>query len=83
MYWLQQRAVGEKTLSCYSEIFAELLEATWVCLGREGVCLERGGEELLQDKNPAEQPRWAIAAMLVREQNIFHCPDNFFSIQKE
>ena len=35
IYRLRQRAVGEKILSCFSEIVAELLEATWAHLGNE------------------------------------------------
>lgn len=54
IYRLRQRAVGEKILSCFSEIVAELLEVTWAHLGNEDICLELDGEELLYYKKPAK-----------------------------
>lgn len=54
--WLRQRTVGKKILSfaTLSEVFATLLEATWVHLDSKDICLELDGEELLYCKNTAE-----------------------------
>lgn len=79
IYWLRQWALGEKLLSCYPKIFAELLEAMWVHLDSEGICFDLDGEELFYWKNPAEQ----AATMHITGYNKFHCPNNSFLIQKE